>query len=608
MTAATTSGVGRRVTIIAEFACIHEGDRGYLLELARAAKAAGADAVKFQVFSPDEVVAPDHPDYAYLRSITFTADEWGGIVTDCAALGLGVWVDVSGPFSLAVVAASASHVTGVKIHSSEVANDVVFEGVRKLGLPVAVGCGGTPLVDLFELLDALGPEVPIVLLHGYQSFPKAQGAPGGPPADPVTLEDLELWHIARLRATFPRASVGLADHLAGADPIAVHAPALAVALGATVIEKHITLDRSARREDYFSSLEPEEFRAMALLARAAAAAVGEDTRAMRPKEAGYQREMKRTTLASRDLGAGATLARSDLVLERDGSYASSARATRAVGRRLARPLAAGERLTEAHLVQKVGVFCNARLASSRLPRKALLPFYGEHTTLSYLLARLVAYPGRIGDVVLATTTEPEDDALEAIARRVGVPCFRGENADVMGRMAQAADHFGWDVLVRVTGDDQFVSAEYIERALEHHLANSLDYTRVDGLTIGLAPEVIDVRTLKRIHRAVRNKRQTEHLTWYLDSEWTCRNDVLTADPEDRDDTYRVTLDYREDYDLMREVARRCHDAQEGFYVPSRKVLETLREIGPSWRHDARLWTLKRSDVDTGLVYSPGGRW
>ena len=590
------------VTYIAEFACIHEGDRDYLLQLASAVKGAGANAVKFQIFDPDEVVSPDHPDYAYLKSIAFSLNAWVDIIRACHDMGLAVWVDASGRFSLDVVEKAGNLVAGLKIHSADIGNPVVFEGVQRTGLPIAIGCGGTPLIDIFELLDAIGPEREIVLMHGYQAFPKLEGAKGGPPAQGVDTDDLALWRIGQFARTFPDARVGLSEHLAGTHPLAQLAPALAVAQGATVIEKHVTLDRAEQREDYFSSLEPAEFQSMVEITNAAAVAVGKQNLSLGLSETGYQREMKRGVRAAHPLKQQVAMTLNDVNLIRDGAYSCSARATRIFGRELDLDVAADEMLTEQHMARNVGIFCNARLASTRLPGKALLPFHGDLSTLGYLLTRLKSYPGEIGQIVLATTHLEEDDALARIADKVGVPSFRGEPEDVMGRMVQTANAFNWDVLVRVTGDDQLVSCEYIEKALRYHRENSLDYTRIAGLPIGMACEIIDVATLRRIHAGVTNLQQTEHLTWYLDSEWTCRNDVIEAAPEHQAEQFRVTLDYQEDYELMREVARRGHETQDDFYVTIDRLIEILRDINPAWTHHDELWTLKRAQVDVGLRY------
>ncbi len=172
----------------------------------------------------------------------------------------------------------------------------------------------------------------------------------------------------------------------------------------------------------------------------------------------------------------------------------------------------------------------------------------------------------------------------------------------MGRMVQTADAFGWDVLVRVTGDDLFVSCEYIEKALRYHLEKSLDYTRIRGLPVGMACEVIDVRTLGRIHRAVVNRKQTEHLTWYLDSKWICRNGILEAEPEHRHQRFRVTLDYTQDYELMRTIACKCHAVQDDFYVSTEQIIHTLVDMDPEWKDSENLWLLRREEVNTALVY------
>jgi N,N'-diacetyllegionaminate synthase len=589
-------------TIIAEVACVHEGDAAYLRELAAAARAAGADAIKFQIFAPCEVVSPDHPDYSYLERISFSEDQWVEIAHHCAALGLGIFIDASGPFSFAVAERVRAHLTGLKIHSSDIQNDAVVGSVRRFGVPILVGCGGTPLIDLFEMFDQLGTDCPLVLMHGHQAFPKLDGAPGGPPARPVALDDLELWRVTLLTRTFPGFRVGLADHLAGDDPLSILVPAFAATLGATVIEKHLTLTRRERREDYFSALEPEEFRRMVDAVRAARAALGSDRRTLRDSEHGYACEMKRAPVLVRALEKGAAIGRSDFTAVRSGAYVSAARAHRVVGRRLRQSLGAGASISTAHLDYRVGIFCNARLASSRLPRKALLPFYKDYTTLGYLLKRLVSYPGRLGQVVLATTTHAEDDALAEIASQIEVPCFRGADEDVMGRMVGCADTFGWDVLIRITGDDQFVSCEYADRALRYHLEYSLDYTRISGLPLGMASEIIDVQTLRRIHRTVVNRGQTEHLTWYLDSDLICRNAMIEADIVDQYPDLRVTLDYEQDYDLMREVARLAHEGRDSFYVATDVLLRTLADLAPCWRHRPTLWPITRAQLNTTLLY------
>ena len=97
---------------------------------------------------------------------------------------------------------------------------------------------------------------------------------------------------------------------------------------------------------------------------------------------------------------------------------------------------------------RAGIILQARFASTRLPGKALAAI-GPRLLLEHCILRLRAAPR--AQLVLATTTEPEDDALEALARRWDVPVFRGAVNDVLGRCASAAAHFNLDPIIRATG-------------------------------------------------------------------------------------------------------------------------------------------------------------
>ena len=101
---------------------------------------------------------------------------------------------------------------------------------------------------------------------------------------------------------------------------------------------------------------------------------------------------------------------------------------------------------------------------------------------------------------------------------------------------------------------------------------------------------------------VKNLEQTELLTWYLDSEWVCRTGQINADAKDAHSEFRVTLDYPEDYELMREIARRCHERQDSFYVTTATIVNELLNLNPSWTERPELWTNTRENVPTGLLY------
>ncbi len=98
--------------------------------------------------------------------------------------------------------------------------------------------------------------------------------------------------------------------------------------------------------------------------------------------------------------------------------------------------------------------------------------------------------------------------------------------------------------------------------------------------------------------------QGEYVTWFFDSDWICRFQNLEVDTGGRDSSnFRVTLDYPEDYDLMRQVAELCAKEYPGTYVPTDKIISALFEIDPDWIYDETRWPYTRGDVVIDRGYS-----
>jgi spore coat polysaccharide biosynthesis protein SpsF len=159
-----------------------------------------------------------------------------------------------------------------------------------------------------------------------------------------------------------------------------------------------------------------------------------------------------------------------------------------------------------------GIVLLARMASSRLPGKALQPV-GQWTILEHCLRRLTA--GGVARVVLATTTQPEDDALVEVARRVGVPVFRGDSDDVLGRTLRAAQEFGLDPVVRATGDNPFVDIQAAGRLLAALRASKADYVREEGLPYGAAVVAMTTAALRQAADMATDAADREHVTTFI---------------------------------------------------------------------------------------------
>jgi spore coat polysaccharide biosynthesis protein SpsF len=133
---------------------------------------------------------------------------------------------------------------------------------------------------------------------------------------------------------------------------------------------------------------------------------------------------------------------------------------------------------------RAGIVLQARLGSRRLPGKALEPI-GGCSMLERCLRRLIA--GGVAHVVLATTTLFEDDVLAAIAAKLGVPVFRGEVDDVLGRYIGAAEAFDLDPVVRATGDNPAVDIQGPGRVLATLRSSGADFVIEDSSSRTICP-------------------------------------------------------------------------------------------------------------------------
>src|SRR5438128_10420463 len=154
-----------------------------------------------------------------------------------------------------------------------------------------------------------------------------------------------------------------------------------------------------------------------------------------------------------------------------------------------------------------GIILQARFASTRLPGKALERI-GSRTLLEHGLPLLLS--AGVAQVVLATTVYAEDDALAVVARRIGVSVFRGDAADVLGRYTAAAAEFGFDHVIRATGDNPAVDIGGPGRLLGALRANAVDYVWEDGLTYGGAVEAMTAAALRHDDQAATNPQDREH--------------------------------------------------------------------------------------------------
>lgn len=201
--------------------------------------------------------------------------------------------------------------------------------------------------------------------------------------------------------------------------------------------------------------------------------------------------------------------------------------------------------------RRAGIILQARMSSRRLPAKALARV-GEWPVVEHCLRRLKA--AGAGDVILATTVEPDDDALEAVAARLGVPCFRGDAADVLDRFVRCANSRELHYVIRATADNPAVDVLAPGRVLDLLRRTGADYVYEDGLPYGGAVEGVTCEALVRAAALARDAFDREHVTTLVRRRTDLFRVVCVPAPPPlvRPDV-RVTIDTAEDLIRVREL-------------------------------------------------------
>ncbi|OPY75167.1 MAG: 3-deoxy-manno-octulosonate cytidylyltransferase [Syntrophorhabdus sp. PtaU1.Bin153] len=203
-----------------------------------------------------------------------------------------------------------------------------------------------------------------------------------------------------------------------------------------------------------------------------------------------------------------------------------------------------------------GAIIQARTSSTRLPRKVLkeLP-YGSGITVLQQVIRRVRRSAGIDKVIIATTTDPDDDKIVTIAQKEGVPCFRGSKENVLERYFLAAREHQLDTIVRVTSDCPCVDASIIDSIISQHFDSGADYSSnvlVRSFPYGVDTEVLSFAALEAAHKGATRDYEREHVCPFIYKSHPEKFKILSvvAPQELHRPDIRVTLDTEEDYALL----------------------------------------------------------
>jgi sialic acid synthase SpsE len=297
--------------LIAEAGVNHNGSTETALRLVDAARRAGADAVKFQVFSASRLVAAGAPTAKYqqksaadqrslLADLELKRDDFQQIADHCGAVGIQFLATPFDPVDLEFLL--TLDVPAVKIASTDLNNRPLLSASFATGLPTLLSTGAALTREIdrsvawYRRAECAGP---LLLLHCVSSYPT--------PPDRANLRAID---TLKLRYALP---VGYSDHTTS-----ITAGALAMAAGASVIEKHFTLDRSLPGPDHAMSLEPVALTEYIALIRESQSLMGSGALDCDDVERDVREVARRSVVADRDLAAGDVLVPAMLTVKRPG--------------------------------------------------------------------------------------------------------------------------------------------------------------------------------------------------------------------------------------------------------------------------------------------------
>ena len=320
----------RKTLIIVEAGVNHNGSIELAKKMIDAAVEAGADAIKFQTFKAEKVVSRYAPKAEYQKKTTTDGESQLEMIKklELDAAAHQTLIDyckkrniqfLSTPFDFeSIDLLNELGLDIFKIPSGEITNLPYLRKIGVLRKKIVLSTGMATLGDIEDALDVLMEAGTVrenmTVLHCNTEYP-------------TPMEDVNLRAMLTIRSTFPGVQVGYSDHTLG-----IEVPIAAVAMGATVIEKHFTLDRNMEGPDHKASLEPDELKAMVKAIRNIEKAFGSGIKQASPSELKNKPIARKSIVAARDIKEGEEFTEENLTTKRPGTGISPMRWDEMIGR------------------------------------------------------------------------------------------------------------------------------------------------------------------------------------------------------------------------------------------------------------------------------------
>lgn len=327
------------VFVIAEAGVNHNGNIDIAKKLVDAAILAGADAIKFQTFKAENLVTKNAPKAKYQKSNTGGGNQYNMLKKLELSMGKHIILKdycekrgimfISTPFDFeSVDLLEKIDIPLYKVSSGDLTNIPLLKYISKLNKPMIISTGMANLGEVEEVVEAVkeSGNSKIILLHCTSNYP-------------TDYEDVNLNAMITLKNAF-KLPIGYSDHTKG-----IEVSMAAVAMGAEVIEKHFTLDKSMEGPDHKASLNPIELKEMISSIRNIERALGDGTKKCNKSEESTRKVARKSIVAKNDIRRGQTVSYDNITFKRPGDGLSPAFVDEIVGKKAVNDISSDEFIT-----------------------------------------------------------------------------------------------------------------------------------------------------------------------------------------------------------------------------------------------------------------------
>lgn len=485
--------------IIAEVANSHQGKFSNAKKIISRFKNLGTSSIKFQIYFADDFLSVTHKRFKHFKKQAFNKSELNLLVRHARKCGFkNIYADILGSKAFSV--AKSLKLDGYKIHSTDLMNLDLVHNVGKEKKKVFLSTGGAKDQEIFNAVKILSNfHIRPILMHGFQSYP-------------TKINETNLDNIKYLKSLFgDNCQYGFQDHIAGSSKYNLYVSLFALGYGIQFLEKHITLDRKKKGIDYYSSLEPKEFKNFCYIIKNT---LNASSQKFTHSEEIYRKSTKKFWITNKKIKKGSIVKLRDIHFKRiNNNSIEPLFLSEILNKKVIKSIKKNEVIKNSYFKKKVVASIVARSDSKRLPGKALIKV-GKYTLLEYLFIRLKNVKF-FDDMVFCTTLNKSDNKLCKLAQKHNIKYFRGQNYNVLDRIVSATRKLKADIVIRITGDDIFTDIDYLQKAIEYHLINNLDYTDHKDLPGGTETEIINFKILNLINKYALDASNTEYLTYYI---------------------------------------------------------------------------------------------